>query len=1181
MLEGLERIREDRLEKERALPEVSPASIREETVPGKDIRGKLEIRSGDGHRIRGMATVTNARIVLDRERFSGREISIAYGVDAEGLREGSTVKGEIVLLINTGEVHIPVQVTVVPDMPQSGREKIDSPEKLLYLAKNERAEALRFLKDPHFGRSALPDGASYAAWKALTQNPVTYQRLEEFLVGLGLKEAVRFTADKDHDSFLHLTDSSQGTLTVTKNTWGNVNLNVSAAGSFISLPQRHFVEDDFVGNTLVIRYIIDYDAIGDGMVHGRILCESDTDTLTLDITASRHTAERAGEMLAWRKAVVSAWRSVLDVRQSRIDTGTFVRRAVPAISALQRYGGDRTEYHLYAAYAYLLAGARDAAAKILRTVPEERLSEESAECEAMWYYLSAAAGVIAEDQDKLLTRIRRLRDEDETSPVILLLLGKLDAELAKRPGKMLSLIAAQYRQGVSHPLLFLKAANLFAGDPAYLTGLTPFTRAILHFAERQGVMTEDLALRTALLAANEKGFSTSVYILLERAYKRFPLDEILEAILRLILKGNPRKAHYFPWYEKAIQRDLRITRLYEYYMETIPEGRREVLPLKVRRYFTMNSALGAPRRAMLYANITRNRAVDPETYASYREIIRNFVMEVLQSGNVNTDTAYLIQTHLTDLPNREAADAMARILFRCSIVCDDPRAREVVVVHPYLDKEAVCPLSGGIAYADLYTGDAAVYIQDERGRRFRSGVVMAIRHLFDESAYLAQLHDFGVSETGYLLHTLDKDRFTVRSSHLAEFIEASSDASVSEETLRRINAALLEYFAANPEDQDLDLYLARLDLTAAAGANHALLTDIFLMKDRMREAFSLCCSHGYEDIDPKQLAFLTGRIIALRDYLPDDELLLMAMEALRRGAANQEILRYLVSHFAGAMDDMVRVRQEAAAQAIDTQKIDERILTLAVFVGSTPKDPRIFRDYANAGGDRELIGAYIALVSAETVRGGALPDEELVSYMGSVYDEGRADDLMTIALLRYYAEKPAAGEREAARRSALFETCMRSGWLYPFMSALPRELLAPYQLDDKMILACRAPGAEKVTLSWRGAPDSELLSEAIPSRMPGSWYVRALTMFAGEVVRYAFEITKGGTVSRTEETAKIMPTPDVGGRSEYLRINRMILSVRQGNTEGFRENWKKYAQAKKAAKDLFPLIAEETDGQKA
>lgn len=60
----------------------------------------------------------------------------------------------------------------------------------------------------------------------------------------------------------------------------------------------------------------------------------------------------------------------------------------------------------------------------------------------------------------------------------------------------------------------------------------------------------------------------------------------------------------------AVDRGIRITRLYEYYVETLDTSYRRVLPKPLLMYFTYNNnTLGDSKRAYLYACIIAGRNV--------------------------------------------------------------------------------------------------------------------------------------------------------------------------------------------------------------------------------------------------------------------------------------------------------------------------------------------------------------------------------------------------------------------------------------------------------------------------------------------------------------------------------------------------------------------------------------------
>ena len=132
-------------------------------------------------------------------------------------------------------------------------------------------------------------------------------------------------------------------------------------------------------------------------------------------------------------------------------------------------------------------------------------------------------------------------------------------------------------------------------------------------------MTEEIALRATYLSVNERYFTRGLYRVLCKAYDSYPSRDILEAICKLIMIGNPRRKEFFRWYDLAVEQEIKITRLYEYYIETMPEAYHKMLPQVIRMYFAYNNTLSDKKKAFVYANVIRNKEADRNTYQSYRQ----------------------------------------------------------------------------------------------------------------------------------------------------------------------------------------------------------------------------------------------------------------------------------------------------------------------------------------------------------------------------------------------------------------------------------------------------------------------------------------------------------------------------------------------------------------------------------
>ncbi len=111
------------------------------------------------------------------------------------------------------------------------------------------------------------------------------------------------------------------------------------------------------------------------------------------------------------------------------------------------------------------------------------------------------------------------------------------------------------------------------------------------------MLTEGLLLRTAFLSGNSKHFSAPVTRILTSGYGKYPSPDVLEAICKQLIKGDPLRKECFPWFARAVDAEIRITRLYEYYMETCDKPASASLPLPVLMYFATNNTLGEKKRA--------------------------------------------------------------------------------------------------------------------------------------------------------------------------------------------------------------------------------------------------------------------------------------------------------------------------------------------------------------------------------------------------------------------------------------------------------------------------------------------------------------------------------------------------------------------------------------------------------
>ena len=123
-----------------------------------------------------------------------------------------------------------------------------------------------------------------------------------------------------------------------------------------------------------------------------------------------------------------------------------------------------------------------------------------------------------------------------------------------------------------------------------------------------------------------------LYDVLCQCWEKYPGKGLTAAICSLLVKGHQSGTQYLKWFEKGVEEDIRLTGLYEYYIESLPEDWKKPLPQIIRIYFSYNNTLSHQKKASVYANVVRNKEADPHTYTSYVDGMEKFVLAQLSDG---------------------------------------------------------------------------------------------------------------------------------------------------------------------------------------------------------------------------------------------------------------------------------------------------------------------------------------------------------------------------------------------------------------------------------------------------------------------------------------------------------------------------------------------------------------------
>ncbi|MGI6021488.1 MAG: DUF5717 family protein, partial [Lachnospiraceae bacterium] len=1155
-------------------PVITPESIEERTTVNNDYKGQIIVKAGGGSGIKILCSVSNARIVLLNKKFTGRNVIIPFGVDVRGLKEHDFVKGKIVLSSNFGEYVIPVTVEVCEELSSSGNIPVASVADFGFLAKNDYAEAFRVFSEGGLSGILKDDPARYTLYRGLLSGTATYQKMEEFLTACGQKENLEYSLDTDFAVHRNATEPIKDYIVLRKNTWGNVNLYLKAHGDFISLVKNRYREEDFIGNVLDIPYMILCDKLGSSVRKGYIEIISDNGCLRFDVTASGLVLDAGKDYLRYKKSIGSIMRALMDFRLGKIDAKAMLIKSIPSFNYLKERVND-IRLLLMEAYFYLLGGNYEYASDLLEELNNVDFDEESAECEAGFLYLSCAANLIDMSNEQLADVLRDLYIEERNSEAIVLMLCDVDDSLRKRPAKILKILEKLFSEGNRSPMLWLQASAIFNKKPELFEALTEFNKFVISNMIRYSVAKNDLILRAALLSENEKRFSMLVYGILKKAYALMPSDEIVELICKLIIKGNPKKKEYFSWYENAVNRNIEITKIYEYYIESCSFTGNPVLHPRVYRYFMLNNSLSLSCRSKLYANIIINKNRIKSIFEEYYDIINGFAYDCLEKNLITENLALIYSEFIPEVRTLKMAEMICNVMFRHVLICDRMDFREVIVRHPQLREEVSYPVSCGKAYIDIYNRDAVIIFADAAGKRYVNNVNYTVNSLFDYSGYADKCSYMGLEDPYLYLYfssEIDAAGVEVNDDNIRYFRYIVNSHLYTSGYRQKNSLKVLDYYSKETDYRIVSEFIENCDINRMARANHLLLSEIMISNGKYEDAFDILCKYGYEDISTSVLLKLVSKMIGERELEFDEELFLMAAHVFFAGGKNKNILKYLCLYFEGEVSDMEQIRMAASDEGLYTHSMDEKILLYSIFTRTHPENaPGILEDYLSDEGDTDLCEAYAAFEALYDF----MEDINMNDTFMNVIRRKKyyvKHDIILLAFLKSLASKEHLDEEERAEAAVLLDMSIKRGYVFGFYRNLPIEMLERYQLDDKMILELKGMESDSAVLHYKNSANGDDRYREIPMKHMYRGVMSApVVMFSGDILRYYFTIFRDGESFDTEVEVKAMNMTDYNGKSCYRRINKMIYEVKQGNITAFYETLKKYRLASHVTGNLFEL----------
>ena len=704
---------------------------------GEIYKGSFRIESRTEEVIRGLIYPSSFRVHLAEEGFEGNPVLVQFTYDGTDLEPGYVEQGNFTIVCNGGEYELGYTVVVEKPYIMTDFGKIQNMKNFRNLALEDYEEAHRLFRSRDFYEILkYEEKRNYNLYDNMRKWSLSEQAMEEFLVGTKQKERIYLMLSEDEKYFSDLTEPIKETITITKNTWGFMPIRVETDGKFLCAEQTELSTDNFIGMFYTFEYKIDDRELHTGHNFGRIIFVTPYERLVYNVDVYQPPMQK--QILESTFVQAQIIKELLSSESGQKAKNLWATETIARLRQLHEKFPKDGRYQLLQAQIYLSMGEDEDAKWILEHY-EYRPHDPGRSLETNAYYLFLTACVKKEGKhtERVMEELKKLYAKCPKSWKLLSMITHLDPKY-KNVSEKLRVMEQQFFYDTNATLFYLDAFRTYEQKWDAMKKLGPFEIQILNFAAKYRLISKEFALYVAEIILQQKAYSAHLVRAMISLYKIYDETMILAAICTQLIKGNKCMPQYFKWYERAVENELKISQLYEYYMLSVSERKMQrVLPRTIYLYFMYGSTLPYQREAMLYANLITFEEEGSDLYANYKERIEAFAWEQLEKRHITPALRVIYRRFIQEekmTPGR--MEALRDICSTYEIKTKVPDMKWVMVI----EKDGVIrqhvPYDLDSTKILLRGKDARIVWESKDGRYYTDTVPYETRRMFYEPYFL-------------------------------------------------------------------------------------------------------------------------------------------------------------------------------------------------------------------------------------------------------------------------------------------------------------------------------------------------------------------------------------------------------------------------------------------------------------
>jgi hypothetical protein len=1100
------------------------------SAPGAVTEGTFTIYGPAGASADGFVSSSNPAMQCLTAEFAGAADEIAWRFDASAYSQGETAEGCFRIISNQGEYRLPFSISIeIPEIASSM-----GPVKNLFhftnLARANWDEALKLFSDPALESIFDTSHGSEEAelWRGLSCVPGNGQNMEEFLIAVNKKTAVQYIPEVETiKTELGIVLSGAGDPTrpipyffrLMRNGWGYTRIHVLADGDFL-IPEKEWItQEDFQGSSCEIRYRIDPVKLHAGKNFGAILLKGAWTDLRVPVeaAASHYSADPWFQVRReYRQITAKITRYYEDYRAKKMSGREWLAQTGVLADRLATMDPDDPIAALYRIHLDITANRRREANWALADFDGRFRDPAEAEVRCYREYLGALAAGDGNALDTMdaANRVEEERKKDPSNWRIAWIAMYLCDKYSRHPSQKWELLQNLFRQGIRSPILYIESYQLVRTNPAVISSLDDFELQVLWNAAKKDILTPAVMTQVNQLTLRQKLFSGRLFRILERGYNAGILpEETLQSICTLLIRGNMESPDYFSWYEKGVEAQLSLTRLFEFYMLSLPQDFDGEIPQVVLLYFCYQCSLPFEKTARLYRYVGQHKDSYSDLYEHYLPDIRRFTLEQLEKRHVSKALCWLYQ-HFLDggVLTRQNAALACEAAFTCVVHSNRPELglRQVILRYDKVRSEQSFPARDDTCYLPIYGEDCHIFHADADGNRYYVSAPFIFERLMAYESLVPALAQFDTGLLGFDLYLtgLAGDSWQVTQENAARFRVLADSPELRENWRQEIRMKLLQYYSDNDCLRELDSWLEEIEPEELTAPERDGIIRYLVMRGLNDRALSWVERYGIHGMDASTMYRLISRSLS-REMPTEEEMPAeLVFGVFSENKYDENMLLYLENYFEGLTSEMEQIRAAAQNFGTDTWIILQRMVTQMLYSGVLLKnEEQIVADYAARGGSAETLSALLAQVSHYAFVDDVTFGQEIYRRIG---DLGRAGepvfDICRMAFLKQLSGVSGEMPADDLKAAKLFlGDLLSEDIVFPFYRSFAGLLPRLQEYSDQTMLQFKGRCGANVLFHYAVDRDSTAQEEysILPMKeMYDGIYVTGLLLFFGEQVRY-------------------------------------------------------------------------------